>query len=408
MDHSLASIAGRFKIHELIGQGAMGTIYRGVDATSGEQVAIKQLRPEVVAENPSAVDRFKHEGHMLGKLNHPSIVRFVSMTEDSGHLYLITEHVPGGSLKELPAEKTHLTVRRVVEVALDLADALSSAHELGIIHRDIKPTNILFAEDGTPRLADFGVALCTQNPVFNDESPPSIISSDQSMQRNGERIGTLAYMSPESYRGEAVGPESDIWSLGLVMFEMLTGRLPFEDEQAGGFVAAVATRPIPTVTAIRPEIPDELAALVREMVERDPAERLSDAREAVGRLEVILHGLEVSKGEPSTGGNTLPEYATRFVGREREIEQLTSWLRDPSRKLISLVGPGGVGKSRLAVEASLRLGERFPDGVWFVPLTPVGSPRHAVQAIAAGVGFSFRGPSDPWTQLLDYLRFRRP
>jgi predicted ATPase/Tfp pilus assembly protein PilF len=371
----------------------MGTVYRGVDTASDAHVAIKRLRPEVVAENPVAIDRFKHEAHTLRRLNHPSVVRFVAMIEENAQHYLITEYVAGGSLKQLLAEETPLSVQRAVEVGFDLSDALASAHELGIIHRDIKPTNILFDEDGTPRLADFGVAL--------------ELSSAQPSQGPGDRTGTLTYMSPEADRGEAAGPESDIWSLGLVMFEMLTGRLPFEDAQRGYALAAQTKHPIPSIAAFRPEVPDGLASLIGALLEVDRTRRISSARQVSSALEAVLNSLERMYAEEQTAprvmGSDLPSCSTLFIGRNEELEKLRKLLRDPCCRLVTLVGPGGIGKSRLAAEASTRNHGFFSDGACFVPLAAVASQRHIVPAIASALGFSFSTPSDPQIQLINYL-----
>src|SRR5262249_41713700 len=145
-------------IGEVIAAGGMGTVYRGIDRLSGQPVAIKQLKPELLTEDPSLLERFAREGEVLAALNHPNIVRYLTRIEANQQNYLILEYVAGGSLADLLKTQPQLPLERVLSIALELADALSRAHHLKIIHRDIKPANVLLALDGTPRLTDFGVA----------------------------------------------------------------------------------------------------------------------------------------------------------------------------------------------------------------------------------------------------------
>jgi serine/threonine-protein kinase len=155
-------VGGRFEIadpeRDLLGRGGMGDVYRGIDTRTGELVAVKVLRSEVVTGAPDAVARFIREGEALRELNHPNIVKMVAAVEEGGRHYLVMEYVPGGSLRDLLERQEALPVTRTVEIALEVADALTRAHHLGIIHRDLKPSNVLLAEDGTPRVSDFGHA----------------------------------------------------------------------------------------------------------------------------------------------------------------------------------------------------------------------------------------------------------
>jgi serine/threonine protein kinase len=155
-------IADRFEISDpekdLLGRGGMGDVYRATDTQAGEPVAVKALKSGIIALDPEIVTRFVREGQALRQLNHPNIVGMVAAVEEEGRHYLVMEYVEGGSLQDLLAAQGPLPSTRVVEIALDLADALTRAHRLGIIHRDLKPANVLLAEDGTPRLTDFGIA----------------------------------------------------------------------------------------------------------------------------------------------------------------------------------------------------------------------------------------------------------
>src|SRR5262245_1080376 len=206
-------IGGHFEIGAQLGQGGMGTVYRGVDVQTGEPVAIKLLRPEVVAHNSSLVERFVREGEALRRLNHPNIVKMLAMVNEKDLHYLVMEYVGGGSLEDLLFQVERLPIERTLQIGLDLADALTRAHHLRIIHRDLKPANVLLAEDGTARLTDFGIAHL----------------SDQSrMTESGVVVGTFAYLSPEACESRPLDARADIWCLGILLYEMLTGKRPFE------------------------------------------------------------------------------------------------------------------------------------------------------------------------------------
>jgi DNA-binding SARP family transcriptional activator len=216
-------IAGTFAIidgdsavglrQNLIGSGGMGNVYCGFNRQSGDAVAIKVLKPEIVASNPDIVERFVREGQALRQLNHPNIVKMLSATEQDGQFYLVMEYVAGGSLKDMIGKGEPLPSGRAVDIALDLADALTRAHRLKIIHRDLKPANILLAEDGTPRLTDFGVAR--------------MVNSSQ-LTKSSQILGTIDYLSPEGCEGLPLDERADIWAFGVILYEMLTGEHPFK------------------------------------------------------------------------------------------------------------------------------------------------------------------------------------
>ncbi|MCL7455479.1 MAG: serine/threonine protein kinase, partial [Anaerolineae bacterium] len=203
-------IANRFEIRDpeqdLLGRGSMGDVYRATDTRTGELVAVKALDPRVVARDPGILERFVREGEALRQLDHPNIVRMVAAVEDGGQHYLVMEYVAGGSLQDLLDTQGTLPTPRVLEIALDLADALTRAHRLGIIHRDLKPANVLLAEDGTPRLTDFGIAHVAESPRLT---------------QTGVLVGTPDFVSPEACEGKPSDERADIWAFGVLLFEML-------------------------------------------------------------------------------------------------------------------------------------------------------------------------------------------
>ncbi|MCD4686003.1 MAG: serine/threonine protein kinase, partial [Anaerolineae bacterium] len=270
-------IAERYERGELLGQGGMGDVYHGRDTLTGDPVAIKGLKPDIVAANPGLIERFVREGELLRQLDHPNIVKMLTATEDEEQHVLIMEYVSGGSLRDLLERESPLPVRRAVEIALDVADALTRAHRLKIIHRDIKPANVLLAEDGTPRLTDFGVAR---------------LSDRTRMTESGIIVGTFAYLSPESCRDEAPDARSDIWAFGVMLYEMLTGQRPFTGTNPLALMAAIVDNPHTEARDLCPIVPSALNTLVQQMLEKDPQQRISSVRKVGSVLEDIMLTLD--------------------------------------------------------------------------------------------------------------------
>jgi len=400
-------IANRFEISDpekdLLGRGGMGDVYRATDTQTGEPVAVKALSPGVVARDPDILERFVREGEALRQLNHPNIVRMVAAVEKEGRHYLVMEYVGGGSLQDLLAAQGALPGTRAVEIALDLADALTRAHRLGIIHRDLKPANVLLAEDGTPRLTDFGIAHVADSPRLTE---------------TGILVGTVDYLSPEACQGEPLDERTDIWAFGVLLYEILTGQRPFVGETLTAKLTAILTQPVPDLAQLAPSIPDALADLVYRMLEKDRQQRVPSVRLVGAELEAILKGREVptparlAPGEtrfatptPPAGAprHNLPVQTTPFVGREAELTELGRLLADPGVRLLTILGAGGMGKTRLALEAGAAQLNNFERGVYFVSLAPLDAVEAIVPTVAEALGFSFYEGGEPRQQLLDYL-----
>jgi CheY-like chemotaxis protein len=286
-------IKGRYQLGRLIGCGGMGNVYLGKDILTGEPVAIKQLRLELTGNVPEMVERFKREGEALRRLNHPNIVKVLALSDEENQHFIVMEYVGGGSLSDLAAKGTQLPVEQVVSIALELSDALSRAHHLQILHRDIKPANILLAEDGTPRLTDFGIAR---------------IGQMQRLTESGAILGTLYYVSPEALERQDVNERSDLWSFGVVLYEMLTGRLPFSGETPFEVIWAIKNQPLPPMQNYRADIPAALTSLVERMLRKDNPARMDSARQVGVELEGIQKGLKSAAAHPhrSTADTTPP------------------------------------------------------------------------------------------------------
>ncbi len=272
----------RYTVTTLLGQGAMGTVYRATDAQTGQEVAVKVIARDLSLD-PEMLERFRREGAALRQLRHPNIVGFVEAFQHAGQHVIVMEYMPGGSLAEL-IRQGPVPIERVRRIALGLCDALTRAHELAIIHRDIKPENVLLAEDGTPKLTDFGVA--------------KLLSEGTRLTGTGAQVGTPYYMSPEAWEGKPLDARADIWSLGVVLYEMLTGQVPFGGGTAAAVMAKVLMGPAPDLRKLRPEVPEELGQIVGKMLTRDTQKRYASLRQVGADLERGAPGTVMKPGAP--------------------------------------------------------------------------------------------------------------
>lgn len=285
-------IADRFEIsdpeQDLLMKGGMGNVYRATDTQTGQTVAIKAVKADLITADPNLVARFKREGKALRQLNHANIVKMVTAVQDNDRQFLVMEYVGGGSLRDLLDEQGALPIARILEITIPLANALFHAHCRGIVHRDLKPTNVLLAEDGTPRLTDFGVAY---------------VADSTRLTETGARLGTINYFSPEACSGEKLDERTDIWALGVMLYEMLTGERPFIGHNIGATAMAILTEPIPDLPQLRSSISPTLADLVGHMLEKNRDQRVPNMAlvEAALKLEVRLR----ERGE-TFGGSFLP------------------------------------------------------------------------------------------------------
>ncbi len=291
-------INGRFATElnraALIGQGSMGDVYLGVDIETEEPVAIKILKADVHRRNPQVVERFLREGEALAQLNHPNIVQLLAAEEIDGQYFLVMGFASGGSLQDLLDHQTQLPIAKALTIGLELADALARAHYVGIIHRDLKPANILLDDNGAVRLTDFGMARMVDRSRLTHSDVV---------------VGTVKYLSPEACNGEPLDHRTDIWALGVVLFEMLVGRPPFVGDNMGATLNAILTQEVPDLTWLRPDTPPELAQLIYQMLEKERDQRLASARQVGATLELITADLSDNPNltlPVQTSAHTLP------------------------------------------------------------------------------------------------------
>src|ERR1700733_14194265 len=271
---------GLYEIQTSLGAGGMGEVYRATDSKLGRDVALKVL-PAAMAQDPERLGRFRREAKVLAQLDHPSIVTIYSVEESDGVHFLTMQLVEGQPLDRLICEGG-LPLEQIVEIASALAEALAAAHEKGIVHRDLKPANVMVTDEGRVKVLDFGLA----KDVSSAKPGDATMTSDSHTQM-GVVMGTPAYMSPEQTAGRVLDRRTDIFSLGVMLHEMSTGQRPFEGASSAELISAILRDIPPPVTDIRPDLPDDLARIIRRCLEKDPRHRLQTARDLSNELREL-------------------------------------------------------------------------------------------------------------------------
>jgi eukaryotic-like serine/threonine-protein kinase len=271
------TVAGRYRIEGRLGAGGMSTVFRATDSVLERAVAVKLLA-EHLAEDEAFVARFRREALSAARLQHPNVVQVFDSGQDpdSGRHYIVMEYVDGPSCADLLRENKRLEIDETVHIVRDACHGLDYAHRAGVVHRDVKPGNLLIAEEmNITKLADFGIAKAAEQTRITQV---------------GSVLGTAAYLSPEQARGEESGPPSDIYSLGVCAYQFLTGRLPHEYSSLTELALKQVQDPVPPIMDFRREVPPELDQAIRLCLERDPGSRYRSALEMAQALEAGLQG----------------------------------------------------------------------------------------------------------------------
>jgi tRNA A-37 threonylcarbamoyl transferase component Bud32 len=292
-------LSGRYRLDAQIGAGGMSTVYRAFDVNLERQVAIKLLHREMSADSDQ-LERFRREARAVAQLSHPHIVGVIDAGEDEGRPYIVFEYVEGETLKQRINEVGQLPVDESLAYAIEIARALGCAHGHGIVHRDVKPQNVLIDEEGSAKVTDFGIARSLK---------------DDGLTADGRVLGTTDYVSPEQALGHDVNGQSDIYSLGIVLYEMLTGEVPFHGENQISVAMKHVREDLPDIQFRRPEVSATLAAVLDRMTDKDLAHRYVDVPSLIADLEETL-AIEAARHGSSTGEataviRTLPARARR-------------------------------------------------------------------------------------------------
>lgn len=322
-------LAGRYLLGQTIGEGAMGTVLRAVDELLGRPVAVKLLRAPY-AQDPALVERFYGEARAAASIVDPHVVAVHDVVDDGGEHAIVMEHVDGPSLAAVLRRTGRLDEPRAVRYARDVASGLAAAHARGLLHRDIKPANLLLTPDDTIKVTDFGIA--------------KVMTSDVALTLPGRLIGSAAYVSPEQAQERALSAASDLYSLGVVLHELVTGTLPFGATSSVQMAVAHVTEPAPSAAALARVMSPGLAAIVHRLLRKDPAERYATAGELIAALDAL----------PAPGIAAPPPAVARTRARARTLGAVFNPYGNPIERgpalltgaaVLLLLGVLGIGLS---------------------------------------------------------------
>lgn len=365
MSMSTGSRLGRYEIVALLGAGGMGEVYHARDSRLERDVAIKVLPPELAADR-ERIERFEREARAAGRLNHPVVTIVHDVGTHDGTPYLVCELLEGETLGTT-LKRGSLPPRRAIDCAVQIARGLAAAHDVGVVHRDLKPENLFLLRHDRIKILDFGLAKLRETGGGESHDPRTM----ETRTLPGVVMGTAGYMAPEQVQGLPADSRCDIFALGAILYEMLSGRRAFAGDSAVETMHQVLTgAPAPLADAA-PGVSPALEALVRRCLEKRPEQRFQSAGDLAHALEALSSesGSAPSVATPAFPQSNLPVPLSSFVGRERELEELSKLVA--RSRLVTLSGPGGCGKTRLAIEVAQRSQEEFPAGVFLVELAPV-------------------------------------
>jgi non-specific serine/threonine protein kinase len=363
----------------------MGEVWRARDLRLDRAVAIKVL-PDWAERDPEIARRFFEEARLASVLSHPNIVTIHAVDEADGIHFIVMELVEGETIRAR-AQRAPLPVEEIASFGAQVADALAAAHAVGLVHRDIKSANIVVTPQGTAKVLDFGIAKQVADSARPSGGQETIVEHTLP----GTILGTPAYMSPEQAKGEPVDARTDIFSLGVVLYEAATGRLPFEGASSLGVLHAIATVEPQPPSRLRSELPPEFDSILARAMAKDRDERYGSARELADALVGLREGADVITGPVvvprqalARSPNNLSVPLTTFVGRKRERGEIRRLLS--GARIVTLIGAGGSGKTRLALQVATEVLGEYADGAWLVELEALMDGGLVAQSVAQAVG----------------------
>jgi non-specific serine/threonine protein kinase len=365
------SVLAGFRIEALAGRGGMGVVYRATQLSLKRAVALKLISPELAAEERFR-ERFLREAQLAASLDHPHVLPVYEAGEEAGTLFLAMRLVEGASLADVLRRESRLAPERALRLCMQLAQALEAAHEAGLLHRDVKPGNVLLTGAGDSEhayLCDFGLARRL---------------AEAGMSQERAFLGTAAYAAPEQIRGEPLDERADLYALACLLYECLCGQPPFAAEDELALCWAQLHESLPAPGSLDPALScfDHFFARALAKV---PAERFSSAAELAATARAAPAASEAPPAPPHPAPR-LPRPLTPFLGRERELGELLELLLSEDVRLLTLSGPGGTGKTRLALRAAEEAAPAFADGVYWVALASLRDPALIGATIAQALG----------------------
>ncbi|HEX5083174.1 MAG TPA: serine/threonine-protein kinase, partial [Blastocatellia bacterium] len=277
---------GDYRLIKELGRGGMGTVYLAHDTRLGRRAALKLLPPHLV-NNPERLSRFQREARSVSALNHPNIITIFDFGRENERHYIVSEFVEGHTLRNLVGS-TDVSLNQILDLAIQVASALEAAHAAGVIHRDIKPENIMLRPDGYAKVLDFGLAKLTEPESGDDEAETNVSAASPDFEtRTGMVLGTVNYMSPEQARGQKVDGRSDLFSLGVVLYELITGRRPFGGETWHHTIVAITDSEPPPISRDAQGAPAALQEIIDRALSKNREQRYQNARALLADLETL-------------------------------------------------------------------------------------------------------------------------
>jgi hypothetical protein len=339
-------IGGRYEVEDLVGTGGMSSVYRARDNVLERKVALKILHDHY-SSDPEYVERFRREARAIARLNHPNIVTVIDRGELGRHQFIVFEHVAGENLKNLVRRRGPLPVDEAVALTAQIAQALAFAHEHGVVHRDVKPQNVLIDENGTAKVTDFGIARS--------------IDPGEGLTETGTVLGTSGYIAPEQASGRRVDSRSDQYSLGVVLYELLTGEPPYSGDNVMALAMKHLHEPVPRVRERRRDVPASVEAIVSRAMAKRPEDRFPSTDDMVAALQAAREDVSADLSEGPTGVIRRGEGRRRGPARRRRVAPLVAALAVVAAGTLALVylltrndgtpGASSVGKVKLTAIA---------------------------------------------------------